>query len=474
MTAGFRIPPQAVEVEKHVLGAALLDPEPQALVLERLTAEDFWLARHTVIYEALRAAQARGVFMDVLGLAEALQASGRLAEAGGDAYLLEVSAECVTWANLDLHVATLQSHAARRRLIAAANQALELAYDQTQPIREVQDQAEAAILAAGDVKGRAAELKPMSMVLQAAVANWKAIADGKSGGLLSNFAPLDDLFLGFRPGKLYILAARPGLGKSMLALQIAKQCGQPVAHYSLEMLAVEQLERMISQVSELNSESLQSKNILLAKAKMLAEAVETVRKYPIWFCDEPPITPANILSQCRRMKKKRGLGIIMADYLQLIKGVGKFERRDLEVGAVSAFLKGITMKLEVPILAIASLSRKNEERTDKRPILSDLRESGSIESDADGVIFLYREADYNPKAREHFANVTEIIVPKNRGGRTGRSLAVFDGAHSAFHPLEQGAARAYLDFIKEKEPGGQSSQNQRHKSNDFMRGIDGN
>jgi replicative DNA helicase len=450
IASGFRLPPQAVEVEKHVIGAALVDRDAQAQVVERLTEADFYLERHMAIFAALQAAQGRGERLDGMTLARALEASGRLAEAGGEAYLIEIMAEVVSSANLDLYLPILQEQAARRKLIAAATSALEWAYDQAKPIRDVQNEAEAAILAAGETRGRASELKPMSMVLKAAVENWQAIAMGQPGGLLSNFKPLDDIFLGFRPGKLYILAARPGLGKSMLALQVAKQCGQPVAHYSLEMLATEQLERMISQVSDLNSESLQSKAVLEHKWKMLEEAIASVRKYPIWFCDEPPITPANILSQCRRMKKKKGLGMIIADYLQLIKGIGKFERRDLEVGSVSSFLKGITMKLEVPILAIASLSRKNEDRTDKRPILSDLRESGSIESDADGVIFLYREADYNAKAREHFANVTEIIVPKNRGGRTGRSLAYFDGAKSLFYPLDQQAAKAYMDFLGQK------------------------
>lgn len=446
----MRVPPQAPEVEEHVIGGALLSRDTQALVVERLNESDFYAPRHQVIFGALQTAQARGEFLDALTLLESLRASKRLEEAGGEGYILQIVHEVVSDANVDLYIPQLQEHAARRRVIAAATQALEMAYDLTKPIREVHDQAEAAILQAGDVKGRASELKPMSMVIRQAAENWKAVAHGASGGLLTHVKPLDDIFLGLRPGKLYVLAARPGLGKSMLALQVAKQCGQPVAHYSLEMLAVEQLERMISQVSTLNSESLQSKTVLMAKTEELKNAIDTVGKYPIWFCDEPPITPANILSQCRRMKKKKGLGLIVADYLQLIKGVGKFERRDLEVGAVSSFLKGITMKLGVPILSIASLSRKNEERTDKRPILSDLRESGSIESDADGVIFLYREADYNPKAKERFANVTEIIVPKNRGGRTGRSLAYFDGAKSMFYPLEQQDAKAYLEFTGQK------------------------
>jgi replicative DNA helicase len=442
----MRTPPQAVDVEKHVIGAAFLNPDAQAMVLERLTEDDFYLEKHAVIFRTLQ--EAKGTFLDLTGIIEALRVSKRLEQIGGDAYILDIDNSVIHDANTDLHIGILQGHTARRRIIRASTDAIEAAYDLSIPAKDAQEKAEAGILQAGDVKGRASELKPMSMVLRQAIEGWQSIAKGEPGGLLSHFKPLDEIFLGFRPGKLYILAARPGLGKSMLALQIAKQCGAPVAHYSLEMLAKEQLERMISQVCDLNSESLQSKNILEHKWPVLEVAIQSVRHLPIWFCDEPPITPANILSQCRRMKKKKGLGLIVADYLQLIKGIGKFERRDLEVGSVSSFLKGITMKLEVPIIAIASLSRKNEERQDKRPILSDLRESGSIESDADGVIFLYREADYNAKARELFPDITEIIVPKNRGGRTGRSLAIFDGAHSTFYPVDAAKAKEYMEFLK--------------------------
>jgi replicative DNA helicase len=268
---------------------------------------------------------------------------------------------------------------------------------------------------------------------------------------MSKIGPVDDLLLGFRPGKLYILAARPGLGKSMLALQIATQCGQQVANYSMEMLATEQVERMVSQECDLNSENLRSETVLLAKGKLLADVVVKLGKLPIWFCDESPITPAQILSQCRRLKKKSGLGLIVVDYLQLIKGIGKFERRDLEVGSISKALKSISMKLEVPVLTIASLSRKPEERTDKRPLLSDLRESGDIESDADCVMFLYRESDYNNEAKKLFPNVTELIVSKNRGGKKGRSILNFDGAHSKFYPLHQIDTTGYLNFLDPKK-----------------------
>jgi len=443
----FRETPNAVEVEKHVIGGAMLDPESLSLILEKLNPEDFYLERHRVIFEAMATFSTDAHTFGLVGLFQVLTDSGRLKEAGGNEYLMEISAEVASSAGMDNHIQMLRSASSRRKLIRVLGESLELAYNLTKTTPEVLEQAEAAILSIGETRSNTPQLKPMSAVLRAASRDWHDVAMGKPGGLMSNIGPVDDLLLGFRPGKTYILAARPGLGKSMLALQIAVQCGQPAAHYSLEMLATEQAERMISQECDLNSDSLRSQAVLLAKGKLLAETITKLGHLPIWFCDESPITPAQILSQCRRLKKKHGLGLIVVDYLQLIKGVGKFERRDLEVGSISKFLKSIAMKLEVPVITIASLSRKSEERTDKRPIMSDLRESGDIESDADCVMFLYREADYSNEAKKHFPNVTELIVAKNRGGKKGRSILNFDGAHSKFYGLHQVDTVNYLNLI---------------------------
>ncbi len=458
----IRQAPASTEVEKHIIGGAFLFPESLALIAERLQPEDFFSERHAVIFEAMRDLHASGTWFDLQGLAHVLSASGKLQAAGGEAYLMEISAEVVSDAGMEHHIGIIRDLAARRRLIRALGDNLESAYDLTRTTLEVQEKAEADVLAVAESQRQGPQLKSMRTVLRAAAEQWESVANGKPGGLMSRIQPVDDLLLGFRPGKVYILAARPGLGKSMLALQVATQCGETVASYSQEMLATEQAERMISQVSDLNADSLRSANILLNQAPALAAAVKQLEPLAIWFCDENPITPAQILSQCRRLKKKRGLGLIVVDYLQLIKGVGKFERRDLEVGHISKFLKSIAMKLEIPVLCIASLSRRPEERTDKRPLLSDLRESGDIESDADVVMFLYRESDYNAQAKKDFPNVTELIVSKNRGGKKGRSILNFDGAHSKFYALHQADQDRYLKFLEGKAP---NDQAQAHPGN---------
>jgi replicative DNA helicase len=468
----FREAPASTEVEKHVIGGAFLFPESLSLVLERLQPEDFYLERHAVIFEAMRDLQTSGAAFGLQGLSHYLAAAGRLESAGGDGYIMEISAEVVSDAGMEHHIGIVKDLAARRRLIRALTQNLESAYDLTKTTLEVQEKAEADVLAVAESQRQGPQLKSMGAVLRVAAQEWQDVANGKPGGLMSKIQPVDNLLLGFRPGKVYILAARPGLGKSMLALQVATQCGETVASYSQEMLATEQAERMISQVSDLNADSLRSANILLAQGPALAAAVEKLRTLKIWFCDENPITPAQILSQCRRLKKKRGLGLIVVDYLQLIKGIGKFERRDLEVGQISKFLKSIAMKLEVPVLCIASLSRKPEERTDKRPLLSDLRESGDIESDADVVMFLYRESDYNPQAKKDFPAVTELIVAKNRGGKKGRSILNFDGAHSKFYGLLESEQDRYLRFLEGKLTEAKSTSNKdKQTGEDFYRGI---
>lgn len=453
--------PADVTVEKHTLGAVFCDSQALGQVVERLTESDFWLERHAVLFAALRDAAAAGKSLDWVGFESLLTASGRLVAAGGGEYLREISSEVVTAANVEEHIRILRGLGTRRRLIHTLSEHLQEVRDQSKPLQEVLEAAEAAVLAVGDTAKEGPDLKSMARVIRDAAKNWQDRVEGKPGGVMSGIPALDDILMGFKPGKLYILAARPGLGKSMLALQIASQCGRQVAHYSLEMEADEQVERMVSHHSDLNSESLQSGAVIRAQARALKEATDKMQALPIWWCDQSPLTPMTILSQCRRLKKRKGdLGLIIVDYLQLIDGIGKFERRDLEVGFISKFLKSIAMKLQVPVIAIASLSRKNEERTDKRPINSDLRESGSIESDADGILFLYRESDYNKQAAKDFPNTTEIIVSKHRGGRKGRGILEFDGAHSKFYTTHPEDAKKYAAFVGGKHDSAQT--NPRH------------
>lgn len=448
--------PANVDLEKHILGAALLFPEEMDFLAAALPAEDFYSPRHAAIYRALADLHATGAELSLPGLLHALKASGRLSDAGGEGYVWEVSGEPASGAGLAHHVQIVKDLAARRRLIRVLGEGLEAAFDLAKPYQEVQEHAETTVMGVGDSRKSGPKLRTMGQVIASASKEWEAIAKGQPGGLMTRITPLDDLTLGLRPGKFYVLAARPGVGKSMLALQAAAQSGAPATIYSLEMLAEEQAERMISQESDMNSDSLRSPGVLQVRQKELMDVLSKLKGLPITWCDEP-VTPAQIMSQSRRAKKANRLGLVVVDYLQLLKVAGKFERRDLEVGAASKALKTLAMKLHIPVLAIASLSRKCEERTDKRPMLSDLKDSGEIESDADAVIFLYRDSIYNPEAKKRFPNVTEIIMPKNRGGKTGRALMDFDGAHSKFYPLHPESARQYLDFIEGRNNDQQNS-----------------
>ena len=442
--------PASVEVEKHILGAALLFPDELDFLTATLSAEDFYSPRHAALYRVLLDLHAKGAEPSPQGVIHALAASGGLQDEGMEDYVWTVATEVASGAGLAHHVQIVKDLAARRRLIRTLSECMDLAYNGAKPYAEVQEHAEAAVMGVGDSRKTGPKLRTMGQVLASAAKEWEAVAKGKPGGLLTKVAPVDGLTLGLRPGKLYVLAARPGLGKSMLALQMAAQCGAPVTIYSLEMLAEEQSERMISQESDMNSDSLRSSSVLQVRQKELMDVMLKLKGLPIHWCDEP-VTPAQIMAQSRRSLKSGGLGLVVVDYLQLLKVAGKFERRDLEVGATSKALKAMAMKLHIPVLAIASLSRKCEERTDKRPMLSDLKDSGEIESDADTVMFLYRDSIYNNEAKKKFPNVTEIIMPKNRGGKTGRALADFDGAHAKFYALEQNASRQYLDFIEGKQ-----------------------
>lgn len=441
--------PAALEIERHILGAAILFPEEMDFLTTALTPEDFYSPRNGAIFQALGSLHASGAELSIEGLLYTLTASGRLQDAGGEGYVWGVATEVASGAGLAHHVQIVKDLSARRRLIHTLSECLDQAYNAPKPFAEVQEHAEAAVMGVGDSRKSGPRLRNMGQVLASASREWEAIAKGQPGGLMSKIAPLDGLTLGFRPGKLYVLAARPGLGKSMLALQAAAQCGAPVTIYSLEMLAEEQSERMISQESDLNSDSLRSPNVLRVKQKELMDVMVKLKGLPITWCDEP-VTPAQIMAQSRRAKKSGGLGMVVVDYLQLLKVAGKFERRDLEVGAASKALKAMAMKLHIPVLAIASLSRKSEDRTDKRPVLSDLKDSGEIESDADTVMFLYRESIHNTEAKKRFPNVTELIMPKNRGGKTGRAVMDFDGAHAKFYELHPNSTAEYLRFLEGK------------------------
>lgn len=450
--AAFRVPPQAIEVEKHVIGAIFLDHEAIDQVGRVLTADDFCLERNSMIYRAAEALQARRVPCDLITVKDELQRQGTFDLAGGDSYLMELSAEVVSSANAAQHAEIVKEKAVAREVIRRATWILETAYAGIFEGVDLVERAEQEMYKAGDmVRGQRRGLVPMVDAVKRLALRLDAVAAGKSDRVRIGIPAIDDVMKGFRRGSLNILAARPGVGKSALALQASVDCGLPVAFFALEMTIEEEVERMIAQIDpSLNPDTLTDAAVVIAKRELLTKILTRISDYPIEICDETDMTPAYMRSECRRLKRKRGeLGLIVADYLQIIKAERQNKRRDLEVGGISTDLKIMASDLNVPLWAVASLSRKCEERDNKRPIESDLREAGQIEFDAHSIIFLYRESKYSAaaKADELIKNVTEALIVKNRGGRTGKTFMDFAGAASYFHALTMDRQAHYANFI---------------------------
>lgn len=450
----FRIPPQAIEVEKHVIGSLLLDHEAIDVASRMVSAQDFYFERHGLIFRAAESLQSARVPCDLITLKAELQRQGTFAEVG-DAYLMEVSAEVVSSANVGQHAAIIKEKAIAREVIARATRIMEMAYGNIFEGVDLVERAEQEMYKAGDmVRGTRRGLVPMVDAVKRLAVQLDATAAGKSDRVRIGIPAIDDVMRGFRRGSLNILAARPGMGKSALALQASVACGLPVAFFALEMTIEEEVERMIAQIDpNLNADALSDPAVVIAKRELLVKIMARIADYPIEICDETDMTPAYMRSECRRLKRKRGdLGMIVADYLQIIKAERANKRRDLEVGGISTDLKIMASELNAPLWAVASLSRKCEERDNKRPIESDLREAGQIEFDAHSIIFLYRESKYSApaKADELIKTITEVLMVKNRGGRTGRTLTDFDGAASYFRGLSMDRQAHYANFIAGK------------------------
>jgi replicative DNA helicase len=292
--------------------------------------------------------------------------------------------------------------------------------------------------------------------LKSAAETWSEIVKGENRGALCGLKAVDSIIQGFRPGKLIVLAARPGVGKSALALQIARQINRPVLIQSLEMLAEENAERLVSQITEgVDSYALRDAEQLIRHKASLSLAVTEISRLPVFISDRATKTPQQMMADARRIKRNHGLDLMIVDYLQLCESSERESNRSLEVGKVSKYLKRIANDLGITVIAVSSLSRKCEDREDKRPIKSDLRESGDIEHDADAILMLYRESDYNKAAEDdpRIKPVTEFIWRKNRGGRIGRELATYDGPRLRFYDMPPDSESAYRGFMKSKEPG---------------------
>jgi replicative DNA helicase len=432
--------PYQREAEEAVLGAILINPEVFYDVAHFLTPEDFFLHRHRWVWEAFARLNEQRLPIDMLTVSEEIESQGRLDEIGGPAYLASLINTVPTSLHAEAYGRLVEETSTRRRLLEAANEIARLAFKNEMLIDDVVNDAEKAIFGINE-RRLTNDLQPIKLVLSDYYdrIDYLARHRDETTGVPTGFIDLDRLLGGLQPSDLLIIAGRPGQGKSGFLLSVAKNASQlhkkHVAVFSLEMSNEQLVQRLVAQETTIDSQRLRLGDIKDNEWPIFTQAVSALGETMIFLDDTPAITPLALRTKCRRLHMEFGLDLIIIDYLQLMSGDTRTDNRVQEVSYISRNLKVLARELNVPVLAAAQLSRAVEQRTDKRPILSDLRESGSLEQDADVVLFIYRPDQYEADTLKE--NVAEIIVSKHRNGPVGsvelvfrKNLAKFENAET--------------------------------------------
>lgn len=452
MTDFSRIPPQSLDSERGLLGSLLLKPDAIHDVSDTIRADSFYAEKHKLIFEAMRDLSERGEPIDILSLSERLQGRGTLERCGGRAYIAELANSSPTPGNFAHYAELVARKHVMRSLIDVAHEITEHAYEEGRDSAEVLDTAEKAIYAVGN--GSAAH--KFTAIADKLENAWERIdslskQDGAIRGVPTGFPDLDNLLSGLHPSDLVILAARPSVGKTSLALDIARNAAVkhnvPVGIFSLEMSSEQLVDRMLSAESYVDSWKLRTGAVRAeADFTRIRDALETLSKAPIYIDDKPGNNILSMRAVARRLKRERGIGLIVVDYLQLMAPSGGLKASDSmvqQVTEISRSLKSLARELEVPVLALSQLSRAVEQRGGK-PRLSDLRDSGSIEQDADVVMFIHRDDKRNPDSDR--PNIAEILIEKHRNGPTGRVELYFDEKRTSYMPMDRSG---YADLAVE-------------------------
>ena len=432
--------PHNLEAEQSVLGAAFMSKSALQKVCEDLSSESFYLDAHSKIYDVIKELYNTNVAVDITTVTDKLKNKKLLKQIGDVDYLLEIVNSVPTASNVDYYINIVNEKAILRNLISTATSIVSEAYMGDATINETLDDAERKIL--GVVKNRkSGEFKPIQEALTNAQLNLEKLSEsgGEITGIPSGFYDLDKVTTGFHENELIILAARPGMGKTAIVLNIvvnvALATKKNVAVFNLEMNAEQLAMRMISSAGQIDGYKIRTGKLEHSDWKRVNEAISQLAETNIKIDDTPGITIGEIRAKCRRLAAtEKGLSLIVIDYLQLVSTTSKYAgNRQQEVAEISRALKTLALELKVPIIACAQLSRAVEGREDKRPLMSDLRESGSIEQDADIVAFLYRDDYYNKEARMDDNNsVVEFIIGKNRNGQTKTVELLFKKNTSTF------------------------------------------
>ena len=416
-------PPNSIEAERSVLGAMLQDPNAVMQAAETLTAEDFYQPQHRELFDAMMKLFREQTPVDLVTADSELSRRGTLEGVGGTAYLIELSQYVPTTANVKAYITLVAEKSTLRRLIHASQEISQECFSQQSPLQETLNHAEKAIFDIVMKRSSGDTLVHVKNVLYNTYANIEELSKlkGRVSGVPTGFTALDNMLTGLHGGELVILGARPSMGKTSLAMNIAAHAaltaGKSVAVFSLEMPREQIALRVLCSEARVDMQKVRQGTLSGDDWMRLARALGPIAGSNMYLDDTAGISPSQLRSRCRRLMMDHGLDLIVVDYLGLMHADGKAENRQLEVSEISRQLKAIALELKVPLLACAQLSRASTARVDKRPALQDLRDSGSIEQDADVVMFIHREGYYDPNCEEK--NVGEIIVSKQRNGPLG-------------------------------------------------------
>lgn len=434
-----RVMPHSVEAEQAVIGSMLMDKEAVAVAADMLLKEDFYTGQYGILFEAIAQLHAEGKPADLVQVQEKVRQNGAPPEISGMEFLRDILTSVPTSANIRHYAKIVKDKATMRRLIKAAQDIEESCYEGRDELEDVLFNAEKNVNAITQTGG-SGEFQPIGEVVIEALDRMQAAssAGGKITGIATGFTDLDYKMAGLQNSDLILIAARPSVGKTAFALNIAHNVSVKhditTAIFSLEMSKLQLVNRIISMESKVDSKNIRTGNLSPAEWASIAEGASNVGMSGLIIDDTPGISIGELRAKCRKLKRDNNLGLVIIDYIQLMTGGGKSESRQQEVSEISRALKGIARELNVPVIALSQLSRAVESRPDKRPMLSDLRESGAIEQDADVVMFIYRDEYYNKDTDRK--GEAEIIIAKQRNGPTGTVTLAYIADFTKFANLE--------------------------------------
>lgn len=433
-----RVPPHNLDAEESLLGAMMLSRDAIAAAQEALSAQAFYKPAHALVFDAICSLDSAGQPVDPVTVAEELDRAGYLEAVGGQKALVDLLDRTPATTSAPRYAGIVSEHATLRTLIRTANEVADIAYSKPENVATALDDAESMVFAIG--QGRMSNsTSPVRDLVDDTLDRLEALYDAGDAitGTPSGFTDLDKMLSGLQPNALLVVGARPAMGKTSFALGMAAsgamdaRRGLPVLVFSLEMGKLELTQRLICSTARVDSSKLRNGSLSGGDWSKLVAAAGKLAEAPIWIDDNPGLTVNEIRAKSRRLKSEVGsLGLIVVDYIQLMTGRSNAESRQVEVAEISRGLKLLARELEVPVVALAQLNRGLEQRADKRPMLADLRESGSLEQDADVVMFIYRDEVYNPESPDK--GMAEVIVAKHRAGATGTVRLAFNGRYTSF------------------------------------------